>query len=52
MKKEIQFESYQKDRKALIDEALKIRAEACEALGSDVIASLYTIVTGKKVDVE
>ncbi len=37
------------EKKALIDEALRIRAEACEILGPEVVSSLYSIVTGKKL---
>ncbi|PPR77426.1 MAG: hypothetical protein CFH01_01544 [Alphaproteobacteria bacterium MarineAlpha2_Bin1] len=52
MEKKIYLDVANQDKKALIEEALKIRAEACETLGSDIIASLYNIVTGKKVDIE
>tara|TARA_Y100000817_G_C16451146_1_gene365057 strand:- start:41 stop:199 length:159 start_codon:yes stop_codon:yes gene_type:complete len=52
MEKKIEVDIIDHDRKLLIEEALRIRAEACEVLGSDIIASLYRIVTGKKIDSE
>ena len=52
MEKKIYLDVDNQDKKALIEEALRIRAEACEVLGSDIIASLYSVVTGKKTDIE
>ena len=52
MEKDTEVSVVDHDRKLLIEEALRIRAEACEVLGSDVISSLYRIVTGKKIDID
>ena len=52
MEKNTEVSIVDHDRKQLIEEALRLRAEACEVLGSDVIASLYRIVTGKNIDID
>ena len=35
------------ERKALIEEALKVRAKACESIGPEIINKLYYMLTGR-----